>query len=137
MKIADIKFLKNRTVFVWGAIGLTALILYGVICLGPESAVAGTTMNTREKRLAAMLSSIEGTGSVEVMIAENESSSVFGDKSAGQGEVQGVIVCAEGAEDLAVYCRLQKAVATALNLQAENIEIYPLNDKKQEAGYAE
>ena len=89
-----------------------------------------TVMNETEARLAETLASIEGIGRVEVMISQKEQKSSFTfveDQNSGQA--QGVVVCAEGAEDFGVYCKLQRAVATLLDLSADCIEIYPLKTK--------
>ena len=42
-----------------------------------------------------------------------------------QGEAQGILVVADGAEDLGIYLRLQYAVQSLLGVEASRIEIMP------------
>lgn len=65
-----------------------------------------------ERRLAGVLSRIEGVGRVEVMVAENSA-----------GEPEGVLVVAQGADDVGVCLRLQYAVQTLLGTEAARIEV--------------
>ncbi len=65
----------------------------------------------QELRLSAILSRIEGAGSVEVMISEDGSN--------------GVLIVAEGADDLGVCLHLQYAVQTLLGTESSRIEIVP------------
>ena len=67
-----------------------------------------------ENRLSAILSRIDGAGTVEVMITEDA-----------QGEAQGILVVADGAEDLGIYLRLQYAVQSLLGVETSRIEIMP------------
>ena len=62
-------------------------------------------------RLSAILSRIEGAGSVEAMISEDGSN--------------GVLIVAEGADDLGVCLHLQYAVQTLLGTESSRIEIVP------------
>lgn len=68
-----------------------------------------------EKRLISVLSGIEGAGHVDAMISE-------------ANEHTGVLIIAEGAEDLRVYLNLQRAAKTLLDVELADIEIIPLGE---------
>lgn len=68
--------------------------------------------NDDEARMERILSQIEGAGHVNVMIAAN-----------GQGEAQGVVVVASGADDVRVMLEIQRAVRTLTGLELEAIEV--------------
>lgn len=65
----------------------------------------------QELRLIAILNSIEGVGQVDAMISE--------------GEPPGVLIVAEGADEMSVMLRLQYAVQTLLGVEASRVEIVP------------
>lgn len=132
-------FRRNRFWVMLGAVVLAALALYWALYGGGGTpavqgdAVFVSQMNEEEARLARILSSIEGAGQVEVMIYQTEQiQPAFSESSPEPAPAQGVIVCAEGAEDIGIRLTLQQAVATALALPVDRIEIYPLaqNDKE-------
>ena len=122
-----------------------------------------------EKRLATVLSKIEGAGKVECMITYDGTSELITAKTSTQNtvtrednsggsalktvtsdesstpvmvtvngeqvpvvlkeinpQIVGVIIVAEGANDVGVRLRLQKAAATVLNIDA-NIQIFTMN----------
>ena len=65
-----------------------------------------------EQRLCAILSEIEGVGKVRTMVTEGD-----------EGEIGGVLIVAEGADDIAVQLRLRYAVQTLLEVNASEIEV--------------
>ena len=71
------------------------------------SAVGGV-----EERLARVLSQIAGAGQVEVLVTEGE-----------QGVV-GVLVVADGAQELSVRTELMRAAMTALDVPADAVEVF-------------
>ena len=109
-----------------GVVGLAALVVYGSLYKNPAGRITGSNMNEQEARLACLLSGIEGIGQVEVLITKEQGQS-FSDQN--EGAARGVIVCAEGTEDFEAYIRVQRAVATALDVAADQIEIYPMKEK--------
>lgn len=123
-----------------------------------------------EKRLATVLSKIEGAGKVECMITYDGTSELITAKTSTQNtvtrednsggsalktvtsdesstpvmvtvngeqvpvvlkeinpQIVGVIIVAEGANDVGVRLRLQKAAATVLNIDANKIQIFTMN----------
>lgn len=97
-----------------------------------------------EARLAQILSGIRGAGKVEVMVvigANNESSQNGGTDTGGllshspSGKavndlggtrVEGVIVIAEGADDIRVRTDIQSAVRSLLGIDASRIGVYSM-----------
>ena len=65
-----------------------------------------------EERLARVLSQIVGAGQVEVLVTEGE-----------QGVV-GVLVVADGAQELSVRTELMRAAMTALDVPADAVEVF-------------
>lgn len=65
-----------------------------------------------EERLARVLSQIAGAGQVEVLVTEGE-----------QGVV-GVLVVADGAQELSVRTELMRAAMTALDVPADAVEVF-------------
>lgn len=65
-----------------------------------------------EERLSHVLSQIAGAGQVEVLVTEGE-----------QGVV-GVLVVADGAQELSVRTELMRAAMTALDVPADAVEVF-------------
>ena len=86
---------------------LLALMLLGFG--GGSGGEAGTPLELRVERI---LGRIEGAGRVSVMITQGE-----------DGAATGAVIVAEGLSDMQTYLRLQRAVATLLDLAPERIEI--------------
>ena len=68
-----------------------------------------------EKKMAQILSLIDGVGEVEVMIGENENC------------VSGVVVVCEGANDFRVIMNIREAVCAALGTDVKDVKIYLKN----------
>lgn len=65
-----------------------------------------------ELRMERVLSRIDGAGRVSAMITQDE-----------DGRVTGVVVVADGLDDLRTYLCLQRAVEALLGVEAHSIEI--------------
>ena len=96
-----------RRIELFLALAVAAVLL--LQAAGTFSAGGGTEL---ERRLAGILSQIDGVGRVRVMVTENA-----------DGEAEGVLVVAEGANDVGVCLQLQYAVQTLLGTEAARIEI--------------
>ena len=108
-KLAGIKNLKIMIVAVIIAIGL---IIYSGV--GDFQSSEVTYMDDEETRLATTLSQIEGVGEVKTMITRN------GD------EISGVLVIAEGAENISVMLKLLDATSTAMGVDKSIVEVYQM-----------
>lgn len=65
-----------------------------------------------ERRLSGILGRVDGVGTVSVMVTEDV-----------DGGVEGVLVVAEGAENIGVQLKLRYAVQTLLDVEASQIEV--------------
>ena len=97
-----------------------ALLICSFIPRGTESA---SGMNAEERRIAAALSRIEGAGETYVVIYTRDSS-LYSENSVPTG----ALILARGAGDIAVQLRLSLAAQTLLNLPADSILIYPMEE---------
>ena len=104
-------------------IGMGALIL-SAESFGTDAGVRSSYEdNSRdiERQLEDTLSFIEGVGRVRSMITYSQS-----------GEVEGVIVIAEGTEDITTRMTLQDAVKTVLNIDLEKVAIFEMKKTDME-----
>ena len=91
------------------------LILFATICVLLVLWMSGDgagRMDSEETRMERILSRIEGAGRVSVMISQGS-----------DGETEGVVVAASGADDLRVMLEIQRAVRTLTGLELDRIEI--------------
>ena len=117
-KIKDNPFVKKvfrskklRLVISAIIIALALIIYSGVGDFQPSEV---TYMDDEETRLATTLSQIEGVGEVKTMITRN------GD------EISGVLVIAEGAENISVMLKLLDATSTAMGVDKSIVEVYQM-----------
>lgn len=108
-----------------------------------EAACETRSIESQERSLAEILSGIRGAGKVKVMITVEKDGvssktsdlsynvynggSLFGDgeeNAGGSFSISGVIVVAEGAEDIRVKCELTDAVKTLLGIDSGRIGVY-------------
>lgn len=108
-KVLAIKNLKIMVVAIIIAIGL---IIYSTI--ETTATTESTYMDQEEIRLATTLSNIDGVGEVKTMITRN------GD------EISGVLVIAEGAENISVMLKLLDATATVMGVDKSIVEVYQM-----------
>lgn len=74
---------------------------------------ASAAANEKEKSLSAFLSEIDGVGTAEVRICENE-----------DGVLSVAVVC-DGAKNILVNSNIREAVSAALGVDEKNVKIYP------------
>lgn len=97
------------------------IILVGTIYfMNKASGAADSTANVKaqsatEIKLSKILSSIEGVGTTDVMITENDEG------------ILGVIIVCEGADNIMTKSNILNAVSTALNIDKKIIAIYSMN----------
>ncbi len=80
---------------------------------------AGATV---ERQLEETLGHMRGVGDVEVMLTYRDENT--------KEEVYGVIVIAEGAENLLVKSSIQSAVQTVLNVEASRINVFEMGTEE-------
>ncbi len=121
----------------WGRLrqdgGLLVMIALavGLCLLLPQGNSEQTGASTQEEaRLAAVLSAMEGAGKVEVVIRWDETSATM--TQAGSRTPLGAVVVAQGAEDIGVRIKLLRAVTTLLNLQPDAVEVFPMEQEREQ-----
>ena len=115
--LKKIKGIKNIRLIAAIFIIAVALLIYSSVATnnavrdasGTESAYG---MDQEESRLASVLEGLEGVGRVQTMITRGEND-----------EIVGVIVIAEGAEDIGVRLRLLSAVTTAMGVDKRIVNV--------------
>ena len=118
--LKKIKGIKNIRLIAAIFIIAVALLIYSSVATnnavrdasGTESAYG---MDQEESRLASVLEGLEGVGRVQTMITRGE-----------DDEIVGVIVIAEGAEDIGVRLRLLSAVTTAMGVDKQIVNVYTM-----------
>ena len=111
--------MKGKTGF-WLAAAFAVMAL--LLALGS----GGTqTASQEEKRIAEVLSAMEGAGRVEVALFYNKSG-LTGESSAPTGAV----VVAEGAQDLRVRLNLIRAMRTLLGLTENAVDVFAMEGKE-------
>ncbi|MBR4080315.1 MAG: hypothetical protein IKK21_00845 [Clostridia bacterium] len=98
----------------WLLAALAAAVL-GCLLLGAGEG-ASVPRTDEEARLARVLSAMEGAGQVEV--------AVFYDSSEESAVPCGVVVVADGAQDVAVRLQLSRAVETLLGVDASQVDVF-------------
>lgn len=104
-----IKGIKNIKIIVLIFIIAIALIIYSNVATTKQS--VQTFQNDEETRLSSILSSVEGAGEVETMITKSS------------GQVVGVLVIADGANNPLVRLRLLQAASSALGVDSEIVSV--------------
>lgn len=102
---------KNISIIVVTIIIALALLIYSSVDK-EDSKV--NDMDDEEMRLSAVLSEIEGAGKVTTMIVRED------------GKVKGVLVIAEGAEDISVMLKLLNATSTVMGVDRSVVEVYEM-----------
>lgn len=118
--LKKIRGIKNIRLIAAIFIIAVALIIYSNVAADRAASdrMAGapeTSMDSDESRLAGILEGLEGVGRVETMITRGE-----------DDEVVGIIVIAEGAEDIATRLRLLSAVTTAMGVDKQIVNVYTM-----------
>ena len=109
-----IRGIKNIQIIVAIFIIALALLIYSNVDRAKSKSApsASYEMTASEQRLSRILSNIDGAGAVEAMITEQD------------GKVVGVLVIAEGADDITIRLRLIEAASSALGIDKAIIRVY-------------
>lgn len=131
-----------------GAFGIILLLLIALLFLNSmmedkdgrrsiisqeNSGIYDDSSKTEEEiRLENVLGCMTGVGKVQVMIrsdTEKETASVFlsEDEKKSSGEVKGVIVVAEGAENPVIRSKITEAVATVCGVPVSDVAVYAMS----------
>lgn len=83
-----------------------------------------------EARMEAVLSSVRGAGRVRVLVSETKDNAEAFSASESAGSVQGVVIVAEGADDLRVALELSGAAQALLGVDAEKIQVLKMEENR-------
>ena len=115
-----------------GARGIEYLLIAVAVAVVGLTLMSGAlpaqedTRTDLERRMERVLGDIDGAGDVRVMVAAEIDSA---EKNPSTQAVRGVLVVAEGAEDLRVYMEIQRAVHALLDVELSSIEIIGMRGK--------
>lgn len=115
-----LKSIKNIRVIAVIFIIAVALLIYSTVAAGVGETAARedndvSAMDEEEARLAAVLGRIEGAGKVQTMISRDSDDNIVG-----------VLVIAEGADDITVMLKLLSATTTALGVDRQIVDVYTM-----------
>lgn len=111
--------MKKQGLWIALAVGLVALML---LMNGSDT----TTMTSEEKRVAQVLSAIDGAGKVEVALFYTRPAGTFASEN--DGSPSGAVVVAQGAGDMEVKLNLIRAVRTLLTLEESAVDVFVMED---------
>lgn len=120
--IAKLRGVRNLELLVLlSALAVVALLLLNNNAQEPVVAATGTALETR---MEAVLSEVKGAGRVRVLLREKEGTvSAFSTSASAMDGIEGVVVVAEGADDVRVALELARAVKALLGVEMERIEV--------------
>lgn len=111
-----LKGIKNLQIIVVIFIIAVSLIIYSTVMTHTNTKTTESTvssvMTSDEQRLSAILSNIVGAGKVDAMITTDN------------GKITGVLIIADGADDITVRLRLLDATATALGVSKNIVNVF-------------
>lgn len=115
--LKKLKGVKNLQIIVVIFIIAVALVIYSTVMTKKsaqdgDAVSVGSVQTSDEQRLSAMLSNLVGAGKVETMITQSD------------GKITGVLVIAEGADNITVRIRLIDATATALGVSKDIVSVF-------------
>lgn len=108
--VAKLDRMRARSWLMLALLAAAALLL---MSLGSGSKA---NVSETEARLERVLKEVEGAGKVRAMVLEDN------------GNVRGVLVVAEGADDVMVRLRLQNAVRTLWGMENCEIDVVPMRE---------
>ena len=118
-----LKSVKNIEIIIAAVLALVAIVLYfGISLSGNRKSAVGvaavsssSSMSADEKRLAETISCIEGVGECTTFI-----------KTGANKEAVGVIVVAEGANDVKKRVEIIRCVEVATGVTVDKIQVYQM-----------
>jgi len=133
MNLSFLKEKKNKYI-VWILLGVLVLVMALPMKNDTKSTLLSETETIEpkevEERLKRVLSVMEGVGDVEVMVTtKNTESSLFSEER-NLGEVQGVVIVAQGADEPTVNAKILEAVKALFGIDAHKISIIKMSPKE-------
>ena len=108
---------ENKKIVI--AVALIIIILFALYFINKGKNTTAATVSTQaksstEQKLMSLLSNMDGVGTTDVMIHESN------------GEVAGVVIICQGADNIMTRNNILNAVSTALNIDKKIIAIYSM-----------
>lgn len=113
--------LRGARYIEWILLAMAAAAAVLLLTGSPRGGEAGRT--ELEARMESVLSCVHGAGKVRVLVHSGETTAAFA-----QAAEPGVVVVAEGAEDIRVALELERAVRALLGVSAGQIEILDMGE---------
>jgi hypothetical protein len=101
-----------------------------VILLFANQNAAGGGQTALEARMEAVLSSVRGAGRVRVLVSESGDTAQAFSTDGTVGTAQGVVIVAEGADDLRVALELSGAAQALLGVDADKIQVLKMEGNR-------
>ncbi len=118
--IEKIKNIKHFEIIVAFVIALVGILIYFIAGNVNDKATAGEFRysggNELSTQVAKVLSNIDGVGNCDVLITYNDD------------DICGVVVVADGGDNIQVKVRIVDAVCTLVNVDGNKIKIYKTNN---------
>ncbi|MGN0796592.1 MAG: hypothetical protein ACI4M5_00105 [Christensenellales bacterium] len=118
--LKKLKSVKHLEIIVAFVIALVAIFIYFITT---NAGLSDTTTvhtssggNELSRQVASVLCNVEGVGDCSVLITYDD-----------EKDVNGVVVVAEGGDDVAVKIKIIDAVCALVDVKAEKIKIYKMN----------
>ena len=120
--ISKLKKVKNLEIIVAVVLALIAAVSYVAVTVGSSKKIdrqssVTVSMDERESKLANLISEISGVGRTRVLITSD-----------GKDEVRGVVVVAEGADNMTNRVKMIRCVETATGVTVDKIQIFEMNN---------
>ena len=123
------EFMRRVRRLQWPVIAALALACVLVLSAGGERASEPAQTGTElETRLERVLSAIEGTGKVRVMIREESRAEVYAFAPQQEPSAEGVVIVCEGADDLRVRLALEQAAQALLGVPCSRIQVVKMEE---------
>lgn len=105
-----------------------AAVAAALILLLASRYETGGDRTALETRMEAVLSAVKGAGRVRVLVSSDGAADQAFSSSDGDESAKGVVIVADGADDLRVALELSAAAQALLGVDAEKIQVLKMED---------
>ena len=112
----------------WLLLAALAALCILVLALGGRKTETSAPSTELEARLERVLSAIEGTGKVRVMIREESRAEISAFAPQQEPSAEGVVIVCEGADDLRVRLALEQAAQALLGVPCSRIQVVKMEE---------
>lgn len=106
---------------------LAGILVMALLSLVWQTPITDGDASQQERRMAQVLSQIQGAGQVEVALyySQREKNTPWEETEAAP---VGAVIVSQGGEDIAVRLQLIRAVSTLLGLKGDQICVFPMEE---------